>query len=120
MRDAKLMDVLPEATRAALAPVLDPCEQVTRFVPAIGCSLVLTERRLVLVREGADFRPRSGVQSWPLDRALSVRATPIHHTTGRIVIERAGRSASVFVSAAQSKAADAMIAELRHRIYAED
>ena len=45
------MDVLPEATRAALAPVLGPCEQVTRFVPAIGCSLVLTERRLVLVRE---------------------------------------------------------------------
>ena len=114
------MDGLPEATRVALAPLLGPSEQVRRFVPAIGCSLVLTERLLVLVRAGADYRPRSGVQSWPLDHALSVRSTPIRHSTGRIMIERDGRSASVFVSAEQAKAADAMIAELRRQIHAED
>jgi hypothetical protein len=114
------MDVLPKATAAALRPVLDPSERVLRYVTAVGCALVLTERRLVLVRDGVTYRPRTGVQTWPLDRLLTVRITPVVRRTGRITIERSGRSASAWVSEEHWPDADALIAELRRRIYAGD
>lgn len=113
------MDVLPEATRAALRPVLDPNERVVRYVKAVGCALVLTERSLILVREGLDYRPRSGVQTWPLDRLLTVRAMPVRRRTGRISIERSAQSASAFVTEEHWRDAEALIAELRRRIYTE-
>jgi hypothetical protein len=113
------MDLLPEATRKALRPVLDPSERVIRYVEAIGCALVLTERSLVLVREGLHYRPRSGLQSWPLDRLLTVRAMPVRRRTGRVTIERSGQSASLFVAEEHWRDAEALIAELRNRIYSE-
>ena len=74
------MDALTEDTRIALQPVLEPREVVAGVLPAIGCQLVLTDRHLVLIRDGRAFRPRSGVQVWPLDRSLSVRTTPVGAT----------------------------------------
>jgi hypothetical protein len=116
---ANLMDVLPEATRAALRPILDPSERVIRYVKAVGCALVLTERNLVLVREGLHYRPRSGVQAWPLDRLLIVRAMPVRRRTGRVAIERSGQIASLFVAEEHWRDAEALIADLRNRIYLE-
>lgn len=113
------MDVLPEATRAALRPILDPSEQVIHYVKAVGCALVLTGRTLFLVREGLNYRPRSGVQSWPLDRLLTVRAMPVKRRTGRLSIERTGQTASVFVTEDHWREAETLIAELRRRIYTE-
>lgn len=113
------MEVLPKATAAALRPILDPGEQVVAYVKAVGCALVLTERTLILVREGLSYRPRSGVQTWPLDRLLAVRTMPVVRRTGRITIERSGRSASVWVAEEHWHDAEAIITDLRRRIYAE-
>jgi hypothetical protein len=117
-RRAGLKD-LSEAARTALAPVLDPSEGVERVVAAVGCTLVLTDRQLVLVRDGASHRPRSGVLSWPLDRKLTLHLAPGRRDMGRLVIERAGHAASAFLTTAHMNDADALIAETRHRIYAD-
>ncbi len=113
------MDPLSDAARAAIAPVLDPTERVALVAPAVGCTLVLTDRKLMLVRDGVSYRPRSGMQSWVLDRSLSLHLAPVRRTTGRLVIERSGRSASVFLTQAQMPDVDALIAEVRRRIYRE-
>ena len=109
----------PDDTRAALELVLDPSELVDRTAAAVGCTLVLTDRRLMLIRDGAKFRPKTGVRSWPLDRGLSLRLAKAGNDRGRLVIQYGGRSASVFLTAAQLEGAQALLAETRQRIYAE-
>ena len=61
---------LSEDVRAAVSSALGPSEHVALVAPAVGCTLVLTDSRLLLVREGASYRPRSGIRSWVLDRTL--------------------------------------------------
>ena len=89
-------------------------------VDAVGCTLVLTDRRLLVVRDGASFRPRSGVRSWPLDRGLTLRLGQVRRDTSRLVIDHAGRSASVFLTAAQIDDAEDLIATIRKRIFTGD
>ena len=101
------------------APVLDATERVQRVVAAVGCSLVLTDRRLAVVREGASYRPRTGVRSWALDRSLVLRLAPARRETARLVIERTGRSASVFLTGEHVDEARTLIAEIRSRTYAD-
>ena len=110
---------LSDAARTALAAVLDPSERVDQVVAAVGCTLVLTDRHLVLVRDGANYRPRTGVQSWPLDRGLRLHLAPVRRDTGRLVIDRAGQSASVFLTAVQMSQARTLIADARQRIYSD-
>jgi hypothetical protein len=111
---------LPAAARTAVASVLGPTEQVAMVAPAVGCTLVLTDRQLLLVRDGVAYRPRSGVQSWVVDRSLTVRLGPIRRTTGQLAIECCGRTASVFLTRAHIPAVDALVAEVRRRIYREE
>jgi hypothetical protein len=111
---------LPDDARAALSSALEDSERVDSAVDAVGCTLVLTDRRLLVVRDGASFRPRSGVRSWPLDRGLTLRLGQVRRDTSRLVIDHAGRSASVFLTAAQIDDAEALIATIRQRIYAGD
>ena len=56
-----------------VSPVLQRSEEVLESATAVGCTLVLTDRRLMLVREGTQHRPRTGVQTWTLDRTLTIR-----------------------------------------------
>jgi hypothetical protein len=49
---------LPPPTAAALRDALDADEEITHAVPAIGCTIALTERRLIILRDGAAFRPK--------------------------------------------------------------
>jgi hypothetical protein len=114
------MERLPDATRSALAPVLGPSEHVSRVAAAVGCTLVLTDRQLHLVRDGVNFRPRTGVQSWGLDRTLSVRMAPGRGRPGRLIVEGSARSVSVFLTAAQAPDIQELLAEIRRQIYTED
>ncbi len=113
------MDALTEDTRAALVPVLEPGEEVSAVLTAIGCKLVVTDRHLILVRDGRSFRPRSGVQSWPLVPTLSVRSTPTDAHPGRILITMNGHTTSVFVAAHDQRAADRLVAGVRERTHAK-
>lgn len=112
------MDILPEDARTALAPVLDPTEHVVRIATAVGCTLVLTEHHLLLVRDGVQYRPRSGIRSWPLERGLTVRLSP-RGNTGRLVIEFDHATASVFLMPGQMESIRALVAEARERIFSD-
>jgi hypothetical protein len=114
------MDALTEDTRIALQPVLEPHEEVAGILPAIGCKLVLTDRHLVLIRDGRTFRPRTGVQVWPLDASLSVRTTPTGSQPGRVLITVAGHTTSIFVASDHHRAADQLVADVKRRIHARD
>jgi hypothetical protein len=110
------MDPESEAIRTALAAVLGPAERVDRVVPAVGCALVLTDERLILVRDGAAHRPRTGVRYWPLDREIRIRLTPAQD---RLMIERENVSASVFLARPMVEAAIDLVIEVRKRSYGE-
>jgi hypothetical protein len=110
-------NVLSEDASAALAAVLDPTEGVELVAPAVGCFIVLTQRRLAVVRDGARFRPKTGVRSFDLDRGLGVRIGPARQ---RVIIESGGHTITVFVRSEQLEQAEALVAEVRRRIYLED
>lgn len=79
---------LTEASAAALLDVLEPGEGVEQIALAVGCCLVLTERRLLLVREGADHRPKTGIGSWPTDERLRLHLEAGAATSARTVQHR--------------------------------
>ena len=106
--------------RIALDRALEPAEEVELTARAVGCTLVLTDRRLLLVREGANYRPASGIRSWPLDRDLVLRLGRAHRQTHRVTIERAAETASVFLSSEQLPDAKSLIDRARHRTFSED
>ena len=85
MEPAPELGDLPGATAEALREAIEPGEAITHIVPAIGCTIALTERRLIIVRDGAAFRPKTGVRRWNLDEDLTVRtgkqATTIEETS---------------------------------------
>ncbi len=112
------MDALTEDAKIALQPLLEPREEIAGVLPAIGCRLVLTDRHLVLVRDGRTFRPRSGIQIWPLDATLSINTTPTGAHPGRVLISSGRRTTSIFVAAEYHHAADLLVADVKRRIHA--
>jgi hypothetical protein len=110
------VDPESEAVRTAVAAVLGPAERVDRVVPAVGCALVLTDLRLILVRSGAAYRPRTGIRDWSLDREIRIRMTP---GRDRLIIERGTVSASVFLTRQHVEATIDLVMEVRRRSYGE-
>ena len=109
------MHDLSEPARVVLAGALDADEKVDILAPAVGSILVLTDRRLIVLRQGAEFRPRTGIQSFALDRDLEVRVAP---TIKQVTVASAGRGISVFIRREQVTDVETLIAELRRRVYA--
>ena len=107
-------DALPEAAREAIEAVLDPAESVEFVAPAVGSSLVLTQHRLIVVRDGAIFRPKTGVRSFELASGFSVRIGPARR---RVIIDSDGKTINLFVRSDQSAQAEAFVAEVRRRLY---
>lgn len=107
-------DELSTDARAALATVLAPSERVDLVAPAVGCVVVLTRIRVAVVRDGASYRPKSGIRSFALDHDLAIRIGPQRH---RVIIEAAGTTITVFLRAEQLEAASRLVAEAKRRIY---
>jgi hypothetical protein len=107
---------LPEASREAILAVLDPAESVQFVAPAVGSSLALTQRRVIVVRDGANFRPKSGIRTFQLDPALSIRIGPQRR---RVIIESETGTINLFVRSEQLAQAEAFVAEVRRRIYTD-
>jgi hypothetical protein len=96
--------------QSALTAVLEPGEPIERDVAAVGAHLLLTDRRLVVVRDGFSFRPATGIRSWPIDRQLEVRVTP-----GQLLIEVRGVVVGVFYQEPQSAAIRSLVGAIRRR-----
>lgn len=107
---------LPEAAREAIAAVLAPGESVEFVAPAVGSWLVLTQRRLIVVRDGASFRPKSGVRPFALEPGLSIRVGPARR---QVIIHSDAGTITLFVRPEQLAQAETVVAEVRRRIYGD-
>jgi hypothetical protein len=102
-----------------LRAALDKDEPITHAVPAIGSVVVLTTRRLLILREGSSFRPKTGIREWPIDSRLVARPGLVRHGSGSVVITRDRDTASVFIQSAHWADALRLIGALRGRIRIE-
>ncbi len=108
------MQTLSGGAQFALAQIVDPDEQMDHVAPAVGNALVLTDRRLIVVREGASFRPKSGIWVFALERDLRVRVGPARK---RFIIESATGTLNVFVRSEQLAQVERLLAEVRRRVH---
>jgi hypothetical protein len=106
----------PDTAGGRLRAALEHGEAITHFVPAIGCVIALTPVRLLVVREGSAFRPKTGVRAWALGGGLNVRAGLVRQGTGSLVIKWDRAATSVFVRADHWDDALALVGAVRARI----
>jgi hypothetical protein len=107
----------PTELRATLGAVLESSEAIERIAPAVGSTLVLTGRRLLLVRQGASFRPQTGVRWWPVDRDLVLRLGRPSRGSSQLVIAHPTRTISVFLSDDHVAGVTRLIADIRRRAF---
>jgi hypothetical protein len=91
-------------------------EEVVDHVPGLGATLVVTPTRAVVVRQGAHFRPRNGVRSWPYETLHDVQLTQPRRGNGRVVL-RVGpypwQAVSLFIGAPEWAAAERVAGKIR-------
>jgi hypothetical protein len=91
-------------------------EEIVDYVPGLGAELVITPTRVVVVRQGAHFRPRNGVRSWPYETLRDVQLTSPRHGNGRVVL-RVGpypwQAVSLFIGATEWAAAERVAGKIR-------
>lgn len=96
-------------------------EEIVDEVAGLGATLALTPTRVVVVRQGAHFRPISGVRAWPYGAVRAVHLSPQTHGNGRIVL-RVGvypwQALSVFVDAERWPDAERIVGQIRTRVAA--
>ena len=110
----------PDSADSRLRSILAKGEEISHLVPAIGCVIALTPRRLLIVREGSSFRPKTGVREWELDAGLSVRAGMVRQGSGSLVIKWGRNATSVFVRADRWDEAMALVGTVRARLRLEE
>jgi hypothetical protein len=105
---------------AASLPAMEPGEDIVAVVPGLGARLVITTARAIVIREGASFRPRSGVRSWPIAAVTAASLTPLKHGQGRIVLAVGPGSrpaVNVFIDSPDWPTAERAVNDLRERIH---
>ena len=114
------IDLLPAAIGERLGVFLGSDEVVTHVVPALGAIIVLTDRRIIVIREGGASRPRTGLRDWALEAPLMIRVGLVRHGTGSLLIQRDRSVTNVFVGREHWREALRLIAAVRRRIRPED
>lgn len=95
---------------ATVAEGLAAGEELLGALNGPGACLVLTDRRLLIVRLGRYPRPRSGISSWPVDRDLRIHPHTASQGGRNILIEHDQRSAGFLVSDEEWPAALELVA----------
>ena len=114
------MGIGPESIEVAawLGRELLPNETLIGMLPGRGASLGLTTRRVVVIRDGGSFRPRTGVRAWDLKTIRQVSLSPPRHGQGRLGL-RVGdlpwQVVSVFFDTARWDLAQRLVHEIRTR-----
>jgi hypothetical protein len=111
-----MIDAVPAGFRARLGAILEPAEMVTHVVAALGATAILTDRRLIVAREGAPFRPRTGFRTWAFEDPLAVRVGLVRHATGSLLIESNQGATSLFIGKDQWADALRLVGALRRRV----
>jgi hypothetical protein len=113
---ARAIDLLTGPAGGALRAALAPTERVTHAARGIGSTIALTTLRLLVIRDGAVFRPKTGVRSWALDDSLDVRPWRVRPGSGSLVIRTGRDVTSVFVPNEEWSVALELVGALRGRI----
>ena len=98
---------------------LDADESVIATLTGDGASLLATPTRIVLVREGSEFRPRTGLRSWTYDRVMRVSLVQPRHGQARILVVTADnprQPVSMFFELPRWRDAERLAAEIRSRL----
>jgi hypothetical protein len=95
--------------------LLDADEDVIAALIGDGASLLATPQRMVLVREGSEYRPRNGVRSWPYDRISHVSLVRPKHGQARIIVvtDHPRQTVSMFFDIRRWRDAERLAAEIR-------
>lgn len=93
-----MIGTLSTAMAEALREILAGGEEPLGAITTPGSTLVLTNERLIIIREGRSFRPKTGVRTWALDPALRIEVRAGRHGDGSILIGRDRGATSFFVS----------------------
>jgi hypothetical protein len=99
---------------ASLGTVVGPGEEIVDHVTGLGATLVVTSSRVIVVRQGAHFRPRNGIRSWPHGELREVSLSPPRRGHGRILLRDSDASGavSVFVDAEHWSDAERVVGDL--------
>lgn len=101
---------------ADLGLVLEAGESVVARLAGFGASIVVTTQRLVVVRDGAGFRPRSGVRSWRHEAIQGVSLSPPKRGQARMVVQAGSgpeNEVSVFFAAERWPEAARIVGDVR-------
>jgi hypothetical protein len=91
--------VLPQDVTRSLIDVFMPGEGVLGSVSSLAGSLVLTDRRVLIVREGRGYRPQTGIRSWEIGPETSLTYGSPRGGLGRLMIGTGKAATSFFVKA---------------------
>ena len=106
---------LPLSIEGTLEDVLEPGEEILGAVSTLAGTLLLTDRRVVIVREGRSYRSRSGVRSWGIVPGIDLHYRYPRGGMGRLVVGSGTKAVSFFVNEADW--ADAMgLVTMAHKI----
>ena len=91
-------------------------EVVIDEVAGLSAVLVVTSRRVAVIRQGAYFRPRSGVRAWTYDALRDVHLESPRNGSGCVIL-RIGpfpwQAVSLFVGAQEWPAAERVVGQIR-------
>lgn len=88
---------LPRDVAVSLHDVLANGEDVLGSVTSLAGTLVLTDRRVVIVREGRGYRPQSGIRCWDISTDVDFKHGALRGGMGRLVVGNGKAAASFFV-----------------------
>jgi hypothetical protein len=102
----------PAGAGSPAPPALEVQEELLAVVRGIGSSMFLTSDRIIVARDGYERRPRTGIQSFPLERIGRVRIERGGSGSGRIVVWSAGdvEAVSMFFEARARERAGELVA----------
>ena len=89
--------VLPQDVLRSLVDVFRPGEDVLGSVSSLAGSLVLTDRRVLIIREGRGYRPQTGIRSWEIGPGIDFTYGPPRGGLGRLMIGKGKAATSFFV-----------------------
>ena len=81
----------------------------------IGSTMFLTSERIIVARDGVERRPRSGIQSFPLETVRLVRIERANGPSGRVVVSALNgqEAVSMFFESRSADQAEELVAKSR-------
>ncbi len=107
--------VLPHDVMRSLADIFRPGEEVLGSVSSLAGSLVLTDRRVLILREGRGYRPQSGIRSWDIEPGIVFTFGQPRGGLGRLMIGTGKAATSFFVRTSDWDAALRLVSQA-HRL----